>query len=510
MNKKHILPLLLSIFTIPFVSNAQTMDDSFNYTYEQLYGTPRFVAMSGAFGALGGDLSALKVNPAGSAVFSSNMASFTLDNQTYRNAVSIGDATTHTKNNVFSISQAGAVFVFNNYNTKSTINKFSVALNFETKNSLNNKIFGFGKNNYSIGDYFASQANGIPLSTFNNLSTNLTNAYIELGDRHYRGLSNRAMQNAFLGYETFIINPTSNNNNTTTYQSNFNGTSYNKAYEYRATGYNGVLVANAAMALKDKIYLGLNLNSHFINYEKRNYAYEETKSPASNISSIDFENFQNTIGTGFSVQIGAIAKLTNSLRVGASYHSPTWYTISDETSQFLESFDSSNNKYYTVAPDVINLYPNYDLRTPSKLNASVAYIVSNKAIISFDYGYQDYANIKYYANNYDPIYFDNLNHFIKNNYKAVSTYKIGAEYRIKALSLRGGYRYEESPYKNNLYMSDLEGFSFGLGYTFYNIRIDASYDYASRDYFNTFQHSNQATGVSHERDNVSLGISFNF
>jgi hypothetical protein len=36
--------------------------------------------MSGAFGALGGDLSSLNVNPAGSAVFSNNQMGLTLSN----------------------------------------------------------------------------------------------------------------------------------------------------------------------------------------------------------------------------------------------------------------------------------------------------------------------------------------------------------------------------------------------------------------------------------------------
>ena len=42
-----------------FISNAQNIDDVLRYSTDNLQGTARFQAMSGAFGALGGDLSSL-------------------------------------------------------------------------------------------------------------------------------------------------------------------------------------------------------------------------------------------------------------------------------------------------------------------------------------------------------------------------------------------------------------------------------------------------------------------
>jgi long-subunit fatty acid transport protein len=46
-----------------------------------------------------------------------------------------------------------------------------------------------------------------------------------------------------------------------------------------------------------------------------------------------FDNDLYTYGTGFSFQVGAIAKVTNEMRVGLAYESSTWYNLSDELSQ---------------------------------------------------------------------------------------------------------------------------------------------------------------------------------
>ena len=48
---------------------AQDVTDAVRYSIDEIQGTARFRAMSGAFGALGGDMSAVNINPAGSAIF---------------------------------------------------------------------------------------------------------------------------------------------------------------------------------------------------------------------------------------------------------------------------------------------------------------------------------------------------------------------------------------------------------------------------------------------------------
>jgi len=137
--KKYLFFAFISLSTIQL--QAQEIKDALRYSQENLNGTARFRAMSGAFGALGGDLSAINVNPAGSVVFSNNQMGFTLSNNAIKNnSTYFGDAS-ETKDSSLDLNQAGGVFVFKNQSRSSNWKKFSVAINYENTNNLNNNIY---------------------------------------------------------------------------------------------------------------------------------------------------------------------------------------------------------------------------------------------------------------------------------------------------------------------------------------------------------------------------------
>ena len=58
--------------------NSQNLQEILNITLDRPNGTARFESMAGAFGALGGDLSAININPASSSVFNDNEYSISL------------------------------------------------------------------------------------------------------------------------------------------------------------------------------------------------------------------------------------------------------------------------------------------------------------------------------------------------------------------------------------------------------------------------------------------------
>ena len=114
MNK--IIFLLIAGISINALQ-AQESRDAIRYSQENLNGTARFRAMSGAFGALGGDLSSINVNPAGSAVFSNNQMGFTLSNLSNSNKATYFNDTSTEKDNSTDLNQAGGVFVFKIYDS---------------------------------------------------------------------------------------------------------------------------------------------------------------------------------------------------------------------------------------------------------------------------------------------------------------------------------------------------------------------------------------------------------
>ncbi|RTY99042.1 transporter [Flavobacterium sp. RSP49] len=505
--KKHLYLLLAGLsFT---VAQSQEISDALRYSQNNLNGTARFRAMSGAFGALGGDLSSINVNPAGSAVFTNNQMAVTLTNFDTKNNSNYFGGTATEKENSFDLNQAGIVFVFNTRNPNSKWRKISLAINYENANNFDNGLFSAGTNpNNSIANYFLSYANanpnknqlGIPLGFIKNSN------YFEL---------NFADQQAFLGYEGYLINPIEDTENNTVYTSNVPaGGNYYQENSLYSTGYNGKLSFNAATSYNDQFYFGLNLNSHFTDFRKSSTFYEDNSNPLGandQITRLQFNNDLYTYGSGFSFQVGAIAKVTNEIRVGLAFESSTWYTLNDELSQRLITVRGNSSgelPQEVVDPEVVNVYEPYKLQTPSKLTGSLAYVFGKTGLISIDYAMKDYSNTKFKPES--DAFFNTLNNDMNELLDNTGELRIGAEYKIKALSLRAGYRYEQSPYKNALTVGDLNGYSAGLGYNFGSTKVDLAYSYAKRNSQQGFFNQGFTDGASINaiNNNVSLTLLF--
>ena len=122
----------ISLFAITLcfsAMQAQEVSDAYRYAQDNLNGTARFRAMGGAFGALGGDLSAINVNPAGSVVFANNQISVTASNFNTTNKSNYFGKETSEINNSLDLNQAGAVFVFENTHEDNDWKKLSIAIN---------------------------------------------------------------------------------------------------------------------------------------------------------------------------------------------------------------------------------------------------------------------------------------------------------------------------------------------------------------------------------------------
>ena len=479
---KRLIVLIIMVLSNTVI-HSQGISDALRYFKENQQGTARFQAMSGAFGALGGDFSAINVNPAGAAVFVNNQVSFTLSNSAIRNNSNYIGSATSTKNSNFDLNQAGVVFVFNDYNPKNDWKKLALSINYENVNNFDNALFSTGRNNNSIDQYFLSYANpnigqgGIFLGT-------LQNSRYE--DLNYKD------QQAFLGYNGYIINPTDPSDlNNDTYITNVpTGSGFNHQNYVESTGYIGKLNFNIATQYKDKFYFGLNLNSHFTDFRQSTRFYESnSNSTESGVRTIRFDNDLYTYGSGFSFQLGAIAKITTEFRAGLTYQSPTWYRLFDELQQNLTTTgfnygNPPNPNLSSTTPDsnIIIIYQPYSLRVPGKWTGSLAYVFGKKGLISLDYTHRDYSNTLFTPRNE----FQTSNQILGNTLATAGELRIGGEYKIEAWSLRAGYRFEQSPYKNKNTMGDLTGYSSGIGYNFGSTKVDLSYSTSKRDSQNSF------------------------
>ncbi|WP_417213989.1 OmpP1/FadL family transporter [Bizionia sp.] len=505
---KKILLLSMALLSMSLI-HAQDISDALRYSQDNVQGTARYRALSGAFGALGGDMSAISINPAGSAVFTSGHISMSLSNIYTKNKTSFYDGYSESTESNFDLNQTGAAFVFNTTNPNSILKKFTIAAAYDKISDYDNNWFAFGNNqNRSIGSYFEGYANGLRLDEISAFpDESYSQAYREIGSTY--GYGN---QQAFLGYESYILEPLTDDDDNTIYASNIAPGEYYQEYSYASRGYNGKFTFNAGAQLGEKLYLGLNLNSHFINYDRSTYLYESNNNVGSTVNRVRFENNIYTTGSGFSFQIGTIYKVTESLRAGLSYNSPTWFTINEESSQYVSTVrqDGGDTVSQVVNPYITNIYPSYRLQSPGKFTGSLAYVFGNFGLISFDYSLRDYGSTKFKPSS-DP-YFRSENNRMSNLLTTASTYKVGGEYKLNRLSLRAGYRFEESPYKNGSFEGDLSGYSLGLGYNFGNsTKLDLTYDQANQTN-ETQLYSVGLTdraNIDRRNSNVTLTLSFN-
>ena len=62
-----IITIFFYLVSLSLIS--QNITDALNYTNNNIDGSARFSSMAGSFGALGGEISSISANPAGSAIF---------------------------------------------------------------------------------------------------------------------------------------------------------------------------------------------------------------------------------------------------------------------------------------------------------------------------------------------------------------------------------------------------------------------------------------------------------
>ncbi len=469
--KKQFLILLVGLACA--TATAQDVTDALRYAQENINGTARFRAMSGAFGAIGGDLSAINVNPAGSAVFAGSQVGVSLSNYNTKNKSSYFGNKTSDSDMAFDLNQAGAVFVLHNPTENTGWKKFALSVNYDNTNRFDNAFFTAGVNtNRSVADYFLSYANQLGLSA---------GFY---GQAYFDQLSFRERQ-AFLGYDAYIIDPMGGDLNSSQFISNVPAGSYAQDNFTQTTGYNGKVTVNAATAYNDRFFIGINLNAYFNEFTRSSSFYEENNNPGltgrPSVRSITFDQYTHSYGNGFSLQLGGIAKITNSLRAGLSYQSPTWYEFNDESWQIVYSNGSNYGNGSDAAQTQSNLlvlYEPYNLRTPGKFTGSLGYVFGKTAILSADYSITDYSKTRFRPGD---DYFRPVNSFMSNQLDMAGELRIGAEVRAKQWSFRGGFRYEESPYKNATTMGDLTSFSAGFGYQFPRTRMDFAYTFIQRE-----------------------------
>ena len=272
---------------------------------------------------------------------------------------------------------------------------------------------------------------------------------------------------------------------------NINYTFY--GHQYGRTGELSKTNFTVGANYDNRLYFGLGLNFHNSYLEQ----YDSANFLADNRSSVLSYNKQYTDfaedSNGFSANIGVIAKVGNQFRLGAAVETPTWWSMDRAYNQYYFNY----NQYDVFSED-------RKLSTPMKATLSAAFVPSKNFSLNVDY-IQGITKPKYH------VYGDaekELNDFFSDSYKNASEVRVGAEYRVAGLRLRGGYAYQGNNFDNmsflayndngsasnqsfsNLFVGKRNIIGAGLGYDFKAFYIDASYQNISSEYSSPFLQGN--------------------
>ena len=497
MFKKFIYVYLL--LSISYTGYSQTFEDVLRYSSYFHEGTARFNSMGGAFGALGGDLSAISINPASSSIFIDSEFGVTLNYKNLKISNRLNNYKTSSKNDFYSYGGAGVVLVYENRKSK-----FSVAYNNHILGDFDSSFNISGNNNNGIDNYFLYYADGIPsedLLIYDGETSQ--SVYTFLGDNY-----GFADQQAFLGYQSFIINDSGDNYNN--YITNAQYDNLDQNLDIFRTGNHFKHSINLGFSFNNHLFTGININMHETLFEETKVFEEFGYAENSNVQRIFFKEDLLAYGTGFSFQLGSIIKIKQ-LRVGLSYSTPTILKIEEENSQIIETdiIEKDGLTTYRIDPNTINMYDEYELRLPSKSLFSLAYIFGSRGLLSFDYEITKFNESKFDDSNGNDSYLNSLNYSIKNNMAGISeSIRFGGEYRLRNLNLRAGYFFYKGAdldLKNKI-----SGLSAGVGINYGYLDVDIGITKYSDFIKNRLYTRGLTNKYDIDKDRYSVYASFSF
>ncbi len=431
---------------------------------EDLNGTARYVGMGGAMDALGAEISTMGSNPAGIGLFRRGQVSASLSVNIQEDGRDFHDGSkTHV-----SFDQIGVVFA-----TQSGKTSFlNFGFNFHKNRNFNHVLFAEGALNGSSQNKQTYIKDGIGLFD--------TGAWSQLDDLYFGNMLYDKAEDALYYYE---------------------GNHYN--FGRAATGYIGEFDFNISGNIKNRLYLGLTVGVHNVNYKNYSEHYESFNSPT--LSDALVSDHHEITGYGFNVKAGLIVRPIEEspFRIGVSVATPTFYRLTTQ----------NTTKIVGLTLDRSDAKEDFRFNTPWKFGLSLGHTVGNYLALGAVYEYADYGacdmrtvdggHYDYWSDTYyessssDKV----MKRHTEATLKGVSTLKLGAEVKAdKNLAFRVGYNYVSPMYKESgvrdqtllspgvyyastthyINWKDTHRITAGVGFSIDKFRFDIAYQYSMR------------------------------
>ncbi len=474
--------------------NAQGSGDALRMSNNIYQGTARLQSMGGAFGALGGDFGSLSLNPGGLGIYQSNEFAFT-PAVTYTNTES---SYLDNKSDDFRYSlNLGNISYVTSFSKKDEIKNLNFGVGYNRLNDFTNRTFiSTNAANGSLLDEFVYYSNAGQGSSFYEDQAWLTDVlFIE--DTLTNNYSNDFM---FFGDENY-------------------GQELNKSIE--TSGRIGEWVFAIAMNYSHKLYLGASLNIQSFKYNK-NTSHTEITDPQifeghyePDSFNLDFPYFKSftfqeslkSYGTGINLKIGGIFKPVNFLRIGATLHTPTSYSVTNEFSTKMTSEFYQGEPLSLQSESDIGEY-NYNVITPARSILSLGIVYKKIGLLSVDYEYINFSSMRLRS---DDDNFMDVNESIKKTYDETHNIRVGAEIRYDIFSFRAGGAYYDNPFKNeNINDYNYMLYTGGIGIRFENTYIDFAYVLSQKKYNHIPYLGSEFADINENKHRFVTTVGFHF
>ncbi|MBR1514662.1 MAG: hypothetical protein IJ622_10285 [Bacteroidales bacterium] len=420
METKRIITTAFTL--LAFIATfAQSSDDACLFSQAYYQGTAKAMGMGNAMGAVGGDMTATCINPAGMGIYRSNEFTTTLnllDN--YNSSTYYG--TQNSANTIrMSIPNVGYVSSRQRSNYRRLrFTQFGIGLTRTNDYNIHSYARGVNPTSSKIDSY---------LNTINDLGL----TPLEISDFAYD------LHPAWL---TYLIDQY-NDGQGTYYSSPVPQGNIWQGMETRFKGRSEEWTFAGSANFSERLFIGGSIG---LAHVKRfgTSVFEESRLEGTDAEFDEWTYTQDISSTGWGInaKAGLIFVASPWLRLGAAFHSPTFMAF-DETWQTETESQIQNTIYKRLSP---NSSYEYNLVRPLKWIGSVAFLIGDSGLVSFDAEYTNFGATRIMAVANDDYDYSPVNDDIENIYDKTFNFRLGGEWRLGSSYLRLGAAYYGSPF----------------------------------------------------------------
>lgn len=174
-------------------------------------------------------------------------------------------------------------------------------------------------------------------------------------------------------------------------------------------------------------------------------------------------------------RIGVTYNFTQNVRLGAVLESPTYYNIREEYGRQFDTFfdDGGRLSYGSKVDDVGTGIFEYRILTPWRWGFGGSFSTPNLTVLA-DVEFVDWRQLELESRTERGL-FDEINRSIREQYTSALNTRLGLEYQVNGVMLRGGFAYQPDPLDLDLRRGDGTQLdrdkifvSAGLGYRYQN------------------------------------------